>query len=534
MTKIDAKYLTKVYKNGAYGLKNCTFSVSSGEFLVIVGASGSGKSTLLKLLAGTDIPSSGELYFEGILAENIPIAKREISMVFQEYVLYPHMTVFDNLATPLRQAGENERSIYERVMEVLRIFGLEPAADVKPKNLSGGEQQRVALAKALLKRSKILLLDEPMSNVDEKSRWEYCSTLKQMKQMLPDSTFIYVTHNTREAMFLADRIAVMHDGAILQVAPKDLLIKYPEYLEVVEIMGYVGKTLDAEFDGEGFSTDEDVLDLMLPQIDRSAITTGNRSIVVQSAIDDESLYLFDKEGRSLSLSMTEFRLCGHINNNTLEFAGQTIELTDEYLSRLLRKASDVSVGIRIDMLSKTPFTDSIPLTFEVVENFGDHVVLRTQDKSFIYCKKTALKSGERIRLYYQTDNLIIYDGDQRLTCHYPLHRRVGIRVIDGKSGRVEILGKRIKLNRQLSENVRYVRITDSGFELSYVKGKYSLPPLIGCLDEEFINRRKLSHIAVKGIDGYISLMSEEDISCFGKKRVWLNLIPEGLQFEENN
>ena len=209
MTRIEAKYLTKVYKNGAYGLKNCSFTVLDGEFLVIVGASGSGKSTLLKVLAGILELSSGELYFDGILSENIPAGKRDVSMVFQEYVLYPHMTVFDNLATPLRQAGEDERSIYNRVMGTLRIFGLEITADVKPKNLSGGEQQRVALCKALLKRSRLVLLDEPMSNVDEKSRAEYCNTLKKMKRMLPDSTFIYVTHNTKEAMFLADRIAVM-------------------------------------------------------------------------------------------------------------------------------------------------------------------------------------------------------------------------------------------------------------------------------------------------------------------------------------
>ena len=190
MTKIDAKYLTKVYKDGEYALKNCSLLVNSGEFLVVVGASGAGKSTLLKILAGTEELSSGELYFDGVLAENIPKSKRDVSMAFQEYVLYPHMTVFDNLATPLKLASEDEKVIYDKVMDTLRLFGLEHTADVLPKRLSGGEQQRVSLAKTLLKRACFVLLDEPISSVDEKSRWEYCRIIKKMKQMLPESTFV--------------------------------------------------------------------------------------------------------------------------------------------------------------------------------------------------------------------------------------------------------------------------------------------------------------------------------------------------------
>ncbi|MBQ8414282.1 MAG: ABC transporter ATP-binding protein [Clostridia bacterium] len=471
MTRIEAKYLTKVYKNGAYGLKNCSFSVNGGEFLVILGASGSGKSTLLKVLAGTEGLSSGELYFDGILSENIPVSKRGISMVFQEYVLYPHMTVFDNLATPLRQAGENEKNIYDRVMDALRIFGLEITADVKPKNLSGGEQQRVALAKALLKKSKIVLLDEPMSNVDEKSRAEYCTILKKMKQMLPDSTFIYVTHNVREALFLADRIAVMRDGAVLQLAPTELLLKYPLHTEVNEILGGIGN--------------------------------------------------------SPSLSMTEIRLEGRLVDNRLELSGQTIELDEEYMSRLLRHPNRVDVIIEVDRLSKVPLSDSFPLVLEVTQNNGDHLLMKTDGREFVYGKKTNLHQGEKIRLYYKIRDLIICEGEDRLTCHYPLHNRVKIRRLDSRGDRVEILGKRVKLGRELREGVNYLDVSEPSFSLSYVRSRYSLP-VAGCLDEEFINGKKLSHIAIKGTDTYLSVMSSEDVSCFGKKRVWLNIYPGGI------
>ena len=531
MNVIDAKYLTKVYKNGEYALKNCTFSVIGGEFLVIVGASGSGKSTLLKLLAGTESLSSGELYLNGILSDNIPISKRDVSMVFQEYALYPHMTVFDNLATPIKMTGENEKKVYDRVMEALRVFGLEVAADVKPKNLSGGERQRVALAKALLKRSKLVLLDEPMSNVDEKSRLEYCHALKKMKRLLPESTFIYVTHNTREAMFLADRIAVMRDGAIIQISPKDLLLKYPEHLEILEILGCAGARFDASYDGVGLVSDEDLSDVNLPLADYSGLTVGQNITVCQSTADEESYHLFDGDGRSISLPITEITLSASLSDGILEFAGVNVELGREYLSRLLRLPTEVRVGLVIDKLSKIPLADSVPLIFEVVENLTDHVVLKIQGKSFVFSRRTGLGAGERIRLYYKISDFILYEGRERLTCHYPLRRRLSVSVIDDKGGVVDILGKRIKLDRSLSKYTKYTLITEGGFELSYDKGKCSVL-VNGCLDEEFINGKKLSYVEVKGSEKYLSVISEKTISCFDKKQVWININPHKLEFEK--
>lgn len=530
MTRIDAKYLTKVYKNGAYGLKNCSLSVKGGDFLVVVGASGAGKSTLLKVLAGTEQLSSGELYFDGILADNIPTAKRSVSMVFQEYVLYPHMTVFDNLAAPLKLSGENEKSIYDRVMGALRLFNLDIAADVKPKNLSGGEQQRVALAKALLKRSKLVLLDEPMSNVDEKSRWEYCRTLKKMKQMLPESTFIYVTHNTREALFLADRIAVMQDGMILQSAQKNFLLRHFEHLSAMEILGVIDNISKAEFNGESFTLDKGLSTAKPQNIDYSKIAKGQSVIAVKSIMDDEILHIFDEAGRSLSISSAELRLCGSLEKNTLEFANQSIKLNDEYINRLLHRPRHVSVVLTTEKFSKTVLSNCFSLIFEVTKNGGDYVVLKIQEKSFILNKKTELKTGERIRLYYKIEDLLLYDGDERLTCHYPLRKKIKIKVLDAKNGRIEILGKRIRLKGSIPRSVGYARITDQGFELSYNRGTCAVR-VYDCLDEEFINGKKLSQIALRGVEGYLSFMSKEEITCFGKNKVWLNVIPDGLEIE---
>ncbi len=485
MTKIDAKYLTKVYKDGEYALKNCSLCVNSGEFLVIVGASGAGKSTLLKVVAGTEELSSGELYFDGVLAENIPMSKRSVSMAFQEYVLYPHMTVFDNLATPLKIAGEDEKVIYDKIMETLRLFGLEHTADVKPKHLSGGEQQRVALAKALLRRSDLVLLDEPISNVDEKSRWDYCRAIKQMKQMLPKSTFIYVTHNTREALYLADRIAVMRDGVILQIAPKDFIFEYPEHSFVLELMGLA---------------------------------------------DDVEIPEFDEKGRRIGISSAYLKLCATLKDNVLTFADKEIKLNDEYLSRLLHTKEDIEVAFEVEKFSKTIISDGFSLVFEVTKNCGNYLVLKILNKSFILNKKTALKEGEKIRLYYKIEDLVLYDGDKRLTCHYPLHRKIKIRVHDAKSGKIELFGKRIKLNRTIPAYCEHVTISEDAFVLSYEKRKCSVR-VAECLDEEFINGEKLSHVGIKGADSYLSFITDGEVTVWGKKKVWLNIIPQKLKFE---
>lgn len=529
MTKIEAKYLTKAYKNGDYALKNCSFSVNGGEFLVILGASGSGKSTLLKVIAGTEKLSCGELYFDGILSENIPMSKRDVSMVFQEYVLYPHMTVFDNLATPLKLAHEDEKSIYDRVLEALRLFNLEIVADVKPKNLSGGEQQRVALAKTVLKRSKLVLFDEPMSNVDERSRWEYCRALKMMKRMLPESTFIYVTHNVNEAMFLADRIAIMKDGSISQVAPKDFLIRNFEDINSMEIMGAAENIFDLEYDGQSLLFNGGIYENKVNDIDYSKIEKGQKIIAVQNALDDELVHIFDKNGKSLSISSSQLRVDGSLKGNVLQFLGQSIMLNDEYLSRLLCLKEKVDVVMQVEKFSKTMLSDSFSLVCEVIKNTTDYVVLQSGGGRFILNKRTSLKAGERIRLYYKICDLVLYDGDKRITCHYPLHRSVDIKVFDAKNGKFEILGKRIKVKKEISNSLRSVDITGKAFNLSYEKGRCSLR-VDGCLDEEFINGRKLFHIAIKGARTYLSIVANDEISCFTKKKVYLNINPNMIEF----
>lgn len=472
MTKINGKYLTKVYKNGAYGLKNCSISINGGEFLVIVGASGSGKSTLLRVLAGTEPLSSGELYFDGILSDNIKVQKRNTAMVFQEYLLYPHMTVFDNLATPLKLKGEDEKKIYDRVMDTLRLFDLDRTADVKPKHLSGGEQQRVALAKAIIRRSNLVLLDEPLSNVDEKSRWEYCNALKKTKRLLPDSTFVYVTHNPKEAFFLADRIAVMQDGGVIQIGTKDFVRDHPSCPDVSAL-------------------------LSLDSAENTAVSSE--------------------------------KLCfgGRLDGDTLSFAGQSIKLSADYVSRLLYKTEVPRVMLDAEKFRKTPSSDSFSLVLSVIENGGEYILLESEGERLLMNRRTDLKPGEKIRLYYRPDDITLYDGEDRLTCHYPLKRKTEIKRINDNTA--VILGKRVKLKHSIPDGARYALITDESFKISTARDKHSVK-VLGCLDEELINRQKLLYLDIKGAVGYLSFICDEHVCPFGKEKLWLNIYPEKIEF----
>jgi len=205
-------------------------TVERGEFFVLLGPSGCGKTTLLRLIAGLEIPDEGEILIDGKVVNDLHPRDRDVAMVFQNYALYPHMTVYENISFPLiarrKQIGLTKEEIRKRVLEIARFLGIEDLLDRYPSQLSGGQQQRVALARALVRRPKVWLLDEPLSNLDAKLRVYMRSELKKIQKQLGITT-IYVTHDQVEAMSMADRIAVMNRGRVLQVGTPDELYNKP-------------------------------------------------------------------------------------------------------------------------------------------------------------------------------------------------------------------------------------------------------------------------------------------------------------------
>ncbi|MCG9627041.1 sn-glycerol-3-phosphate ABC transporter ATP-binding protein UgpC [Vibrio mediterranei] len=231
--------LTNVKKS--YGetqvLHGIDLDIDQGEFIVFVGPSGCGKSTLLRMIAGLEDITSGELCIEGARVNELPAAMRGIAMVFQTYALYPHMTVYDNMAFAMRIAKEPKDAIHERVMEAARMLQLEPYLGRLPKALSGGQRQRVAIGRAIVRQPKVFLFDEPLSNLDAALRVQTRIEIANLKEELTETTMIYVTHDQVEAMTLADRIVVLSAGKIEQVGTPLELYTNPANVFVAQFIG---------------------------------------------------------------------------------------------------------------------------------------------------------------------------------------------------------------------------------------------------------------------------------------------------------
>ncbi len=226
MAKVELKGIGKVYDGNVRAVDNQNIVVDDQEFVVFVGPSGCGKSTTLRMIAGLEDITEGELYIDGELMNDIPPKDRDIAMVFQNYALYPHMSVYDNMAFGLKIRKTDKQEIDRRVNEAARILEIEKLLDRKPKALSGGQRQRVAVGRAIVRTPKVFLFEEPLSNLDAKLRVEMRTQISDLHHRL-NATMIYVTHDQIEAMTMGDKIVVMKDGKVQQIGSPLYLYNHP-------------------------------------------------------------------------------------------------------------------------------------------------------------------------------------------------------------------------------------------------------------------------------------------------------------------
>jgi multiple sugar transport system ATP-binding protein len=226
MAKVELKSISKVYEGNVRAVDNANIVVDDKEFVVFVGPSGCGKSTTLRMIAGLEDITEGDLYIDGDLMNDVPPKDRNIAMVFQNYALYPHMTVYENMAFGLRIKKVPKDEIERRVQEAARILDIEKFLDRKPKALSGGQRQRVAVGRAIVRNPKVFLFDEPLSNLDAKLRVQMRAEISSLHNRL-NATMIYVTHDQVEAMTMANKIVVMKDGKVQQIGSPMNLYNYP-------------------------------------------------------------------------------------------------------------------------------------------------------------------------------------------------------------------------------------------------------------------------------------------------------------------
>jgi ABC-type sugar transport system ATPase subunit len=237
MTRIAMRNVSKYFDGGeTVANYKINLEVEDGEFLILLGPSGCGKTTALRLVAGLETPSEGEIYFDDRRVDQEPPADRNVAMVFQNYALYPHMNVRENIEYPLKVRGIETGERDERIAEATELLHIEDLLGKKPAELSGGQRQRTSLARAIVRKPSVFLLDEPLSNLDAKLRLEMRSELKRLQDEL-GITAVYVTHNQEEAMSMGDRIAVMNEGTVRQVAPPEELYTRPRTEWVARFIG---------------------------------------------------------------------------------------------------------------------------------------------------------------------------------------------------------------------------------------------------------------------------------------------------------
>ena len=277
MAKVTLKNVKKVYDKNVVAVQEFDLDIADKEFIVLVGPSGCGKSTTLRMVAGLEEISSGDLYIGDKRMNDVPPKDRDIAMVFQNYALYPHMTVYENMAFALNLRKVDKKIIDQKVREAAEILGITQYLDRKPKALSGGQRQRVAIGRAIVRDPQVFLMDEPLSNLDAKLRNQMRAEIIKLRQRI-NTTFIYVTHDQTEAMTLGDRIVIMKDGYIQQIGTPQEVFNHPANLFVA---GFIGSPqmnfFDAslEKDDKGYYVALDGARIYLPEDKQQALRDKN-------------------------------------------------------------------------------------------------------------------------------------------------------------------------------------------------------------------------------------------------------------------
>ena len=285
MSSVVLKNLVKSYDGKKNISDNINLEIKDKEFIVLVGSSGCGKSTILRLISGLEDITEGEILIDNKVVNNIHPKDRDIAFVFQSYALYPHMSVYDNIAFGLKMRKYDKKTIDEKVKDVAKSLNLEELLDRKPRQLSGGQRQRVALGRAIVRNPKVFLMDEPLSNLDANLRVQMRSEIKKLHQKL-QTTFIYVTHDQTEALTMGDRIVVLDKGKIQQADTPDEIYNHPKNKFVAGFIGQMNfieaDIIDKKFNIEGvdFISDKNISGRVTVAIRAEKMLSGNNSVTV--------------------------------------------------------------------------------------------------------------------------------------------------------------------------------------------------------------------------------------------------------------
>lgn len=364
MTTLSIRNLTKRYGN-LTALENFSLEIDSGEFMVLLGPSGCGKTTVLRCIAGLTDISSGEIYIGDELVNKLPPKDRDVAMVFQNYSLYPHMNVYDNIAFPLKMRKTDKNQINDRVQEIASLLNINNLLKRRPKEISGGQMQRVALGRALVREPKIFLMDEPLSNLDAKLRTEMRIEIKKLQKKVAITT-LYITHDQAEAMSMADNVAIMEAGKMLQLGSPQKVYNEPANQFVGSFIGNPpmnflkfkvvrDESMFLKLDNGDFDKNDKKSMVQLPDVLSTIIDKTREENIVLGIRPKDITVLRNNEGfdgLKLKGEVTYIELFGDDSVAELKLGQESLKISNVASSiDDLRIGKEASLGIKFDKIN---------------------------------------------------------------------------------------------------------------------------------------------------------------------------------------
>jgi multiple sugar transport system ATP-binding protein len=379
VAKVELSRVAKDFADGVRAVDELSLEIEDGEFVVLVGPSGCGKTTALRMIAGLESVTEGSISIDGRVVNDVPSARRDVAMVFQNYALYPHMTVFENMAFGLQQRRMSKREIEAHVVEIARLLELEPYLKRKPRALSGGQRQRVAMGRAIVRHPSVFLMDEPLSNLDAKLRVQMRAEIRALQRKLGVTT-VYVTHDQVEAMTMGDRVAVLRGGVLQQVAPPDEVYRHPAN---VFVAGFIGS----------------------PAMNLLEASSSSGLLKVAG----------------LSLEVPKYAHLPTDRRYAVGIRPESITLVPEGIAARVIYTEDLGAEVIVHFLLDAAALDAAELSEASEEEEGDAVLTRLGvggDGARVVARlpaSTSVGVGERVQIAFDRDRLHVFDRDSGVT-----------------------------------------------------------------------------------------------------------------------
>ena len=515
MSKIECKNLIKVYDD-AYALDGVSFSLDSGDCLVVMGESGGGKTTLLKCIAGLLDITAGELFIDGELCNLSLVQERKIGVVFQEFTLFPQMTVFENIAFALKKQKLPFDEECAKVRKIINEMGLSVIQSALPKQLSYGQKQKVAIARALVKNPDIVLFDEPLSNIDEPSRVYYRELICQVKELYPKSTFIYVTHNIDDALSIGNKLLILDKGKVIQYDKLENIIRFPNSKEVIDYTHidieekYIkienGKVLNGE------------IEFYLTDFQKSTLqenTTGE----YRAYLFDSNATIFDDNGAIIGLKDTLKFDVFVDEHNFMQTPFGKFDISSVANGLLTRGAAMLSLDRQ--KLSVDVMEDSIKLFGRVIYSDEKYITID------VCGEKIGLDispiNAQSIELYYPINEIKLFDtkGNIMLATYEIDTNCFTCKVIDSKKGIVKIGKDKLYLDMALP-NRKEISIQFGRNSIEVCEKNRKSTELI-ILNEEQSKDYSIIYGKFNGTEGYLTLFFNKGFKAFSNKKIYVRV-----------